>query len=78
MSRAPRSRPFSRLGFNIRTLVEVLAIVLIWRGIWVLLDTYFLPIHPAVSAILGIVVGIMILLIDDLVLLELRDKRHKN
>lgn len=72
-----KTAPFSKLGFNIRTLIEVLAIVLIWRGIWILLDTYFLPINPAISAILGIIIGIIILLLDDLILLELKEKRHR-
>ncbi len=56
---------------NINSILVVIAIVLIWRGVWNLMDEYFFPNDPIYSYIIGILIGIMFLLIDDLRLTEL-------
>jgi undecaprenyl pyrophosphate phosphatase UppP len=50
-----------------------LAIVMVWRGVQDLLTICLFPNHPIVSCIICIVVGIIILLIDDWKLDELSD-----
>ena len=50
-----------------------LAIVMVWRGVQDLLTICLFPNHPIVSCIICIVIGIIILLIDDWKLDELSD-----
>ncbi len=50
-----------------------LAIVMVWRWIQDLLTICLFPDHPVISCIICIVVGIIILLIDDWKLDELSD-----
>jgi len=38
-------------------------IILFWRGIWLLADTYLYPSHAGVSATISLFVGILILLL---------------
>ncbi|MDD4352160.1 MAG: hypothetical protein PHU71_04225 [Candidatus Gracilibacteria bacterium] len=47
------------------TLLVVIGIVLIWRGIWDLADIYFLPEHPVLSNVIGIALGTLILYLPD-------------
>ncbi len=57
-----------------KNLATVVGIVLIWRGIWVLLDTFdlfFLGGNHVLSGIVGIVLGVAILYIPDKDLKEL-------
>ncbi|MFC1732885.1 hypothetical protein ACFL6I_21495 [candidate division KSB1 bacterium] len=42
-----------------------IAVILIWRGVWNLLDEYLLPDHFLLSNIVGIVVGLLILYLPD-------------
>ena len=42
-----------------------LAVILIWRGIWNLLDEYFLPDNFVASNVIGIIVGLLILYLPD-------------
>ena len=53
-------------------LIGVTGIILIWRGIWVLLDRYFLPDNPLLSCILCIAIGIVLIWFDDNKLDELK------
>lgn len=56
---------------NINSILAVVGVVLIWRCVWSLMDYYFLPGNPVVSYIIGGVIGVIILLLDDLKLDEL-------
>lgn len=63
---------------NLNILIECIAIIMIWRGIWNLLDTYIFPNHPLISNLICIGIGILILLMDDGKLWELQEEeRHK-
>ena len=56
---------------NLNTFLVVVAIVLIWRGVWWLVDIYVLPHRPVLSLIIGLFVGIIILYLDDKKIKEL-------
>ena len=46
-------------------ILVVVCVVLIWRGIWNLLDLYFLKGHPILSNGIGILIGVTILYLPD-------------
>jgi len=41
------------------------AVIIIWRGIWNLLDEYLLPDNFLASNVLGIIIGLLILYLPD-------------
>ncbi len=57
--------------YNLKLVVLSIAIIMIWRWVWNFLDEYFLPNYFILSNILSIVVGIIILYINDYDLDEL-------
>jgi len=46
-------------------LLLILGVVLVWRGIWNLLDEYFLPESFLFSNIAGIIIGIVLIYLPD-------------
>ncbi len=56
---------------NFHIFIDVIAVVLVWRGVWVLVDMYLFPDKLLLSSVLGIVIGILILMKDDNLLKEL-------
>ena len=63
---------------NRNIFVVCIAIVMIWKWIWDLLDLYIFPNHPLLSNLVCISIGILVLLIDDGKLWELQEEnRHK-
>lgn len=54
----------------LNALIVLIAIVLLWRGVWGLLDAYFFPNNPLLSYGVGSLVGILMLLLDDFELNE--------
>jgi hypothetical protein len=56
---------------NFRLFLVAAAIVMIWRGIWGLLDHYLFPDNPDMSHVVSILIGLVILLFDDFALTEL-------
>lgn len=63
---------------NINILIECIAIIMIWRGVWDLLEIYIFPDSPFISNIVCVVLWIGILLIDDWKLWELQEENaHK-
>jgi len=63
---------------NVNILIECVAIIMIWRGVWDLLEMYILPENQLVSNVTCIVVGIIVLLWDDWRLWELEEEPHRN
>ncbi|XSG86073.1 MAG: hypothetical protein ACPW60_04965 [Methylohalobius sp. ZOD2] len=49
---------------NINTLVIVSAIIMLWRGVWGLLDVYLFPGSPTLSYLVSIALGALILYLD--------------
>lgn len=64
---------FFRPLADIKILIFAIAIVMIWRGIWNLVDTYFFPEHLLFSNITSIIIGIAILFFSDSKLYTLVD-----
>lgn len=50
---------------NIHTLVMAVAVVMIRRGVWWILDKFLFPNHELISYIVGVIIGILIIYIDD-------------
>ena len=51
-------------SFNPRffpVLVTVIGIVMVWRGVWFLLDLYLFPNHPELSGLTSLLIGLTIL-----------------
>jgi len=44
-------------------LALVVAVVMVWRGVWGLLDEYLLPKNPKLSYWISFIIGIVLLLI---------------
>lgn len=63
---------------NLNILIECIAIVMIWRWIWDLLDMYLFPGNPFMSNLVSITLWIIILLVDDGKLWELEAEPHKS
>lgn len=70
-----RRRPHHRLSYFTSSFATVLGLVLIWRGIWYVLDevdTAFFGGSHIFTAIGGIIGGLLILYLPDKSLSELR------
>ncbi|MDD3263151.1 MAG: hypothetical protein PHR61_04925 [Candidatus Absconditabacteria bacterium] len=59
---------------NINILVTTMAIVMIWRGVWGLLDMFVFPNNPFFSYLISVFLGILLLFIDNEELDELESK----
>lgn len=59
---------------SIPTLITAVGVVMVWRGIWGLMDIYLFPGNPTLSYALSIVIGLVILYIDDKAFDELRHR----
>lgn len=46
-------------------IVIIFAIIMLWRGIWGLLDLYLFPGSPVFSHMLTVIIGVIILYLDD-------------
>ena len=63
---------------NVNILIECIAIIMIWRGVWDLLEIYVFPDSPFVSNVLCVILWVGILLLDDWKLWELKEENtHK-
>lgn len=47
------------------SIVLIVAIIMLWRGVWGLLDTYFFPGSPTFSYLVSVGLGVLILYLDD-------------
>jgi hypothetical protein len=50
---------------DLRLFILVVGVVMIWRGIWNLLDHYFFPEYWVASSIGTIIIGVVILILND-------------
>jgi protein-S-isoprenylcysteine O-methyltransferase Ste14 len=53
-------------------LIEVGGVILVWRGIWGILDLYLFPNNPLLSYLICIVIGFIFIWFDDYKLDELK------
>jgi len=65
------TKPESRRT-TLNSLIIVVAIIMLWRGVWGLLDIYLFPDMPALSSLVSISMGILILYLNDFHLDNLR------
>ncbi|WP_305907819.1 hypothetical protein Q9L42_013815 [Methylomarinum sp. Ch1-1] len=49
---------------NANAIIVVVAIIMFWRGVWGLLDIYLFPGSPALSYLVSITLGVLILYLD--------------
>jgi hypothetical protein len=49
---------------NLRIIIDFLGIIIVWRGIWGLLDLFIFPENQLLSYLTSIVLGFILLLID--------------
>jgi len=49
---------------NLRIIIDVVAIIIIWRGIWGILDLFIFPNNPLLSYLISTVFGFILLLLD--------------
>lgn len=47
------------------TLSGVIGVVMIWRGVWQLMDQYLVPEMPEISAVISLIVGIGVIYFND-------------
>jgi hypothetical protein len=57
-------RKFLARRKNLRIITDVLAIIIIWRGVWGLLDLFIFPQNPLLSYITSTIFGFILLLLD--------------
>ncbi len=70
--RIPRvSKSFKKKYPVANTFIAATAVIAVWRGLWGLMDLYLLPDNPTWSFVVSIVLGVIILLVDDFRLDEL-------
>ncbi len=61
----PKLQEFKIQHPNANAIVIVLAIITFWRGVWGLLDIYLFPGSPTLSHLVSILIGALILYLDD-------------
>ncbi|MDA1343298.1 MAG: hypothetical protein O2966_05430 [Proteobacteria bacterium] len=62
---SPKLKQLKSLYPSANVIVIVFAIILLWNGVWGLLDTYLFPGSPTFSNLLCITLGAVILYLDD-------------
>lgn len=50
---------------TLKSIVIVVAIIMLWRGVWGLLDIYLFPGIPALSYLASITLGLLVLYLND-------------
>ncbi|MDH5481059.1 MAG: hypothetical protein OEX11_09905 [Nitrosomonas sp.] len=53
----------TRSTFN--SIIIVVAIIMLWRGVWGLLDIYLFPEMPTLSFVVSISIGLVVLYLND-------------
>lgn len=62
---------FGRKHRILRAFMVVTGVILIWRAIWNFFDLYLFPENPLLSSAISLVIGFLLLFIDDFELKEL-------
>lgn len=62
---------------NLNIFIVCVSIIMIWRGVWDLLDIYLFPNNRLLSCIICIIIWVWVLLLDDGKLWELEEEAHK-
>jgi hypothetical protein len=57
-------RKFLARRKNLRIIIDVVAIIIIWRGIWGILDLFIFPNNPLLSYLTSTIFGFALLLLD--------------
>ncbi len=57
---------------NLNSIVIVLGIIMLWRGVWGLLDVFLFPGMPTLSYLVSIALGVLVLYLDDFNLDDLK------
>ncbi len=61
----PRLQELKQLHPNANAIIIVLGIIMLWRGVWGLLDIYLFPGSPTLSHLVTIALGVLLLYLDD-------------
>lgn len=72
IEKKPRKRRQKGVIINLETIFAAVGVVLVWRGVWGLLDHYLFPNNPDLSYIASLCIGLVVLYFDDYVFDELR------
>jgi Fuseless len=62
---SPKLKEFKNLHPTGNVIVIIISIIMIWRGVWGLLDIYFFPGSPTLSHLASFAIGALILYLDD-------------
>ena len=62
---SPKLQELKALHPTGNVVVIIFAIIMIWRGFWGLLDIYFFPGYPTLSHLACLLIGALILYLDD-------------
>ena len=57
-------RKFLKPRKNLRIFIDVVGVIIIWRGIWGIFDIFVFPNNPILSYLSSIIFGFVLLLID--------------
>jgi hypothetical protein len=57
---------------SVNAMVVIFAIIMLWRGVWGLLDVYLFPGTPTLSYLVSIALGALVLYLDDFSLKDLK------
>ena len=57
---------------TLNAVIVVMAIIMLWRGIWGLLDLYLFPANPVLSYLTCLGLGALVLYLDDFSLKDLK------
>jgi RsiW-degrading membrane proteinase PrsW (M82 family) len=72
MKKLKQKAPAKKITFSLRpnknffyVLLIAIAMILVWRGVWDLVDMYLFPEHPVWSALISFFIGLVILYLPD-------------
>jgi hypothetical protein len=62
------NKKYFRLGFSrseVDAIIFAIAVVSIWRGVWLLMDRYLFPESQTISGVASIIIGLLIIWLTD-------------
>lgn len=63
---------------NLHAIITAVALIMLWRGVWGLMDNYLFPENPDLSFVFSILAGLLILFLDDFRFEEIRGSGSNN